>query len=411
MAELANPVGYKLPVITQHFEAPRVTPLVPDQRGAAKAALWGSIAKAISDLPKTLIDSYKAGQEIRIATAKEKDRVKDEQAKRDREAALQAKMQEALIPSATAVDSPRNQALGVEPEMQGGEGFGKPALSDFSVGPAGTTYKPADPKEDELKQAEINYYNQRAALSKLGKTNVGITFPSVEAATAAGYDPTGGKLHPDGSITVEQFKTREDKGKRLTEGEQKTTTYITRATAANDNLGEILKTYDPTQGKGAAETFANNKVPALANFFVSSDQQKMKQAADEFATAILRKDTGAAISKAEREEVYKTYIPQPGDQPGVLEAKQVARQRAIDALKQSLPQADQTKIAHALPPVLPGAALPAAAAPAATSTSPTTKATTSASGQVRVKSPGGKTGFIPATQLDAALQKGYTLIE
>lgn len=406
MPELSTPTGYRIPLLQQEFKAAPVGPLVPDQRGAAKAALWGSIAKAISNLPKTLIDSYKAGQEIRRDTAKEKDRVAAEESKRTREAFLTQKLQEATIPSAVSVDSPANAALGISPGIAGGVAQGKPALADFSVTPNGIVYAPEDPA---LAQAKVQYYKAKA-LEGFGKTKEehGINFPSAEAALAGGYNPEGADINPDGTITVKTVKSREEKSKRLTEGEQKTKTYVTRAQAANDNVAKILETYDPTSGVGAAETLGN-KIPILGNMFVSSEQQKLKQAVDEFATAILRKDTGAAITKGEREEVYRTYIPQPGDKPEVMAQKKEARQRAIDALRESLPQADQRAdaAAHATAPST--ASTPAT--PTAATTTPTATEKADVNAQIRVKSPAGKTGYIPAAQLQAALSKGYTLIE
>jgi hypothetical protein len=50
----------------------------------------------------------------------------------------------------------------------------------------------------------------------------------------------------------------------------------------------------------------------------------------------LRKDTGAAITEQEQSLYGKTYLPQPGDGPQVLEAKRQARIRAVEALKSGM---------------------------------------------------------------------------
>ena len=56
--------------------------------------------------------------------------------------------------------------------------------------------------------------------------------------------------------------------------------------------------------------------------------------------AILRKDTGAAITKEETEEYGSVYLPRPGDSPDVLAQKKVSRTRALEALKAGMtPQA------------------------------------------------------------------------
>lgn len=53
----------------------------------------------------------------------------------------------------------------------------------------------------------------------------------------------------------------------------------------------------------------------------------------EFLAAILRKDTGAAITAQEIEIYGQTYLPQPGDSPQALAQKKEARSRALRALQ------------------------------------------------------------------------------
>lgn len=65
----------------------------------------------------------------------------------------------------------------------------------------------------------------------------------------------------------------------------------------------------------------------------SDDFQIAKQAGDEFLQAILRKDTGAAITEQEQALYGVTYLPQPGDGKAVLAAKKVARARALEAIR------------------------------------------------------------------------------
>lgn len=53
----------------------------------------------------------------------------------------------------------------------------------------------------------------------------------------------------------------------------------------------------------------------------------------EFLAAILRKDTGAAITAQEIEIYGQVYLPQPGDSPQALAQKKEARSRALRALQ------------------------------------------------------------------------------
>jgi len=66
---------------------------------------------------------------------------------------------------------------------------------------------------------------------------------------------------------------------------------------------------------------------------LSEDQQKVQNARINFITAILRKESGAAISPQEFATAEKLYFPSPGEGTGVIKQKQRARDLAIKAMK------------------------------------------------------------------------------
>ncbi|HHT8835102.1 TPA: hypothetical protein ACT5B7_006629 [Burkholderia cenocepacia] len=70
-----------------------------------------------------------------------------------------------------------------------------------------------------------------------------------------------------------------------------------------------------------------------ANFFNSDQQQSYDQAKRNFVSAILRKESGAAISESEFVNEDKKYFPQTGDSSATIEQKARARDLAIEALK------------------------------------------------------------------------------
>ena len=133
--------------------------------------------------------------------------------------------------------------------------------------------------------------------------------------------------NPDGTTTVTQGGT-----KPLTEGQSKDTVFSTRAEGALpliDQYGDAL--LDPVQhAMGADPT-------GLVRGRQSPEFQQAWQAGREFLQAILRKDTGAAITPQETEEYGKVYLPSPGDTPEVLEQKRVSRARAVAAIEAGLP--------------------------------------------------------------------------
>lgn len=71
----------------------------------------------------------------------------------------------------------------------------------------------------------------------------------------------------------------------------------------------------------------------LGNYVQSADYQKYKAASSNFITALLRQESGAAISKTEFDRYDREYMPQPGDGPEVLAQKTEARRVAIEGMK------------------------------------------------------------------------------
>lgn len=92
--------------------------------------------------------------------------------------------------------------------------------------------------------------------------------------------------------------------------------------------GLMQEGYDPSSASKL-----KNKVPVLGNFMASSDDQSFDQAKRDFISAVLRKESGAAISDTEYANEDKKYFPQPGDNPQVMAQKAEARQRAIATLQ------------------------------------------------------------------------------
>lgn len=122
--------------------------------------------------------------------------------------------------------------------------------------------------------------------------------------------------------------------KPLTESQSKDTVFSTRAKGA---MVELEK------NSGALTSYGDSIVsgaPVIGNALVSEPYQKAAQAGKEFLQAILRKDTGAAITKEETAEYGSVYLPQPGDSEGTQAQKKLSRQRAVAALEAGMtPQA------------------------------------------------------------------------
>lgn len=153
-----------------------------------------------------------------------------------------------------------------------------------------------------------------------------------------GKAPSGYQWQPDGTLApIKGGPADKSSGGtggvvgKLTEGQEKTVVYGNRAARAADQLESIdsaLTNYWDAQGSGLPL--------GIGNQVISEDYQKARQYAEEFLSAVLRKDTGAAITEQEMQIYGRTYLPQPGDSAEVLQQKRMARRQAVEDLKRGL---------------------------------------------------------------------------
>lgn len=120
---------------------------------------------------------------------------------------------------------------------------------------------------------------------------------------------------------------------KFTEAQSKDNVYVTRAQGALDKLESQTETGTVADDLGSLQDKAVGMLPLVGNYLQSDAYQTAKTAGDEFLQAILRKDTGAAITTGEQSLYGETYLPQPGDGPQRLAYKKEARLRAVEAIK------------------------------------------------------------------------------
>ena len=151
--------------------------------------------------------------------------------------------------------------------------------------------------------------------------------------------------NPDG--TVMQIGGN---GRPLTEGQSRDNVYATRAQGALETLNgqDANGAYRDTILTSRANQIAGAVPLGLGRDYQNPEYQVIEQASQEFLQAILRKDTGAAIT-AEEESLYgKVYLPQPGDSAAVIEAKRQARIRAVEAINSGMSPLQQLQVDQAL---------------------------------------------------------------
>lgn len=125
--------------------------------------------------------------------------------------------------------------------------------------------------------------------------------------------------------------------KPLTEAQGKANLFGTRAEEADKILKGLEERINVT-GLAAKRGLENTPIiggpmGALANTALTADQQKVEQAQRDFVNAVLRLESGAAISESEFKNAIRQYFPQPGDAKEVIEQKRKNRATAIAGLK------------------------------------------------------------------------------
>ena len=140
-------------------------------------------------------------------------------------------------------------------------------------------------------------------------------------------------------------------GGKLTESQGNATAFGMRAKESNALLGQLEQSGVKNTGvvrSAVASTFGmtpfigeklEQGVSSAMNVLPSAlggpnaAQQATDQARRNFVTAVLRKESGAAISPSEFANEAQKYFPQPGDTDSVIRQKQNARETAIKALE------------------------------------------------------------------------------
>lgn len=124
-------------------------------------------------------------------------------------------------------------------------------------------------------------------------------------------------------------------GGKFTEVQGKSATFADRMADSHKTISGLENINAGIAGT-AGGVMANSNIPGVGgdsfiyNTFSSDDRQKIMQAQRDFINAILRRESGAAISQSEFENARRQYFPQPGDGADVIDQKRRNRVLAIE---------------------------------------------------------------------------------
>jgi hypothetical protein len=158
-------------------------------------------------------------------------------------------------------------------------------------------------------------------------------------APLAGATPTAGKpLMGKGTALTESQGNATAFGMRMLDSQQTLSDLEKAGVVSGGRIkGAVegtLKSLVPFQGEQLAEGAGAimNVLPGFAGG-PNEQQQLYQQAKTNFITAVLRKESGAAIGLNEFQTEDKKYFPQAGDSDEVVKRKRKARDLAIEAMK------------------------------------------------------------------------------
>jgi hypothetical protein len=117
-------------------------------------------------------------------------------------------------------------------------------------------------------------------------------------------------------------------GSRMQQAEQ----VLSKLDAQGVNRGSVIKQV------AEGTPLIGGALGAAANSLVASpQQQQVEQAQRDFVNAVLRRESGAAISPSEFDSAKKQYFPQVGDSQAVIQQKAQNRQLATRGLMAEVP--------------------------------------------------------------------------
>lgn len=188
----------------------------------------------------------------------------------------------------------------------------------------------------DARAREGNDIARQAARTQLVETPDGYTL----------VDKGTGLARPAATMNGAQVQGK-DSG--LNDSQSKALLFGARMKEADRILGDMSAqgVNMPSLTKQAVEgvPLVGGALGAGANTLVASpQQQQVEQAQRDFVNAVLRRESGAAISPTEFDSARKQYFPQPGDSGAVAQQKAQNRQLAIRGLLAEVPAKKRTSI-------------------------------------------------------------------
>lgn len=161
-----------------------------------------------------------------------------------------------------------------------------------------------------------------------------VTDPNTGQTSLVRVKTTGGEGVIPTGITPSTPNNPFVTGAKLNTDQSKSATMVDRMNQAN---GVISKNENINDGPfgwlgGTAAAIPKVRDSAMFNVVATPERQQVIQAQRNFVNAILRVESGAAISQSEFDNAQRQYFPQPGDSKAVINQKRQNRVTAMQGM-------------------------------------------------------------------------------
>lgn len=150
----------------------------------------------------------------------------------------------------------------------------------------------------------------------------------------------GGAKPPSGGVTVTSpdgttMTLGGSGGGKITEQQGKDIVYYTQGTDANTRLADL-----ESELTDFAQANTGLIPLGIGNYLRTPEYRQASVAAERFLSAVLRKETGAAVTDTEWNRYGPMFLPIPGDDDGTIQQKRRAREVALLAIRSGLGTAE-----------------------------------------------------------------------
>lgn len=154
--------------------------------------------------------------------------------------------------------------------------------------------------------------------------------------TMRGQDMTDQRARDLNIAKIEENRLKRESipEKALTEGQSKALLFGSRMREADQVLNTLAAEGTNTSTPGSRAPLIGGVITAMS----SGNKQMLDQAKRDFMSAVLRRESGAAISEGEYSNADKQYFPQIGDSQAVMAQKAKNRQMAINGILHEVPE-------------------------------------------------------------------------